>query len=341
MDCPAEKQCEINNKPEEKSENTAIRFCLDSSASGNSAPGPSPVFLAALTSLSEHANHMLLPQSLHQTAEAYFLEEDYQWAVQFLQLEMLYHERLLSNLASMQKDWESQWKAVTQGKKCPVKIHCTEIETKCMKSLNHICRTHQRPNHNVVEKQVPKESITVEQMNTGSFSKMNEWTERDAEEEIGDEDEDREEDLEAESLTEVAQEEVERRQKLSGDESTELIEVEETFPSNGLVSILKKREEFSPVSPPPHRNSSRFKVHFNDSDALLDNDDVHEDSCLFFLVLCLVTVVISMGGTMLYCFLGGAYSKICADFSQNTDFYFGFVCRAVDSLTHWFIPASS
>lgn len=33
---------------------------------GNSAPGPSPAFLAALTSLSEHADHMLLPQSLHQ-----------------------------------------------------------------------------------------------------------------------------------------------------------------------------------------------------------------------------------------------------------------------------------
>lgn len=70
-------------------------------------------------------------------------------------------------------------------------------------------------------------------------------------------------------------------------------------------------------------------------------DDLGEDSCLFFLVLCLVTVVISMGSTMLYCFLGGAYSSICADFSHNTDFFFGFVRRAVDSLTHWFIPASS
>ncbi|KAG7316793.1 hypothetical protein KOW79_020334 [Hemibagrus wyckioides] len=355
MDCPVEKQHNINNKPEEKSKNTTIRFCLDSSASGNSAPGPSPAFLAALTSLSEHPDHMLLPQSLHQIAEAYFLEEDYQWAVQFLQLEILYHERLLSNLASMHKDWESHWKTLTRGNKCPVKIHCTEIETKCMNSLNHICRTHQRyssmvsvsgklyrqilwPNRSVVEK-VTKESITVQQMNTGRSSKMYEWTEQpqsDPEEETEDEDEDREE---AERL--MVQEEVERRQKLFGDESTELIEVEETFPSNGLISILKKREESSPVSLSPHRNSSKFKVRFCDSDALLDNDDLGEDSCLFFLVLCLVTVVISMGSTMLYCFLGGAYSSICADFSHNMDFFFGFVRRAVDSLTHWFIPASS
>lgn len=57
---------------------------------------------------------------------------------------------------------------------------------------------------------------------------MNEWTEQphsDPEEETEDEDEDREEDLEAEGL--MVQEEMERRQKLSGDESTELIEVEE------------------------------------------------------------------------------------------------------------------
>ncbi|KAK2863822.1 hypothetical protein Q7C36_002976 [Tachysurus vachellii] len=335
MDQPEEKQHKINNTAEEKSENTTVRFCLNSSASVNSTTESSSAFLATLTSLSEHNDHMLLPHRLHQIAEAYFLEEDFQQAVHFLQLERLYHERLLSNLASMQKDWESEWKAVTRGKKCPVKIHCTEIETKCMDSLNHICRTHQRPNHSVVEK-VTKESITVQQRNTGSHSKMNEWIENwiDPEEET--EDEDKIEDPEAERLTEVA-----RRRKLSGEEPSELIEVEETFPSNGLVSILKKRDESGPVSPYPHRNSSKFKVRFSESDASLDNDDAGEDSCLFFLVLCVGTVVISMGGTMIYCFLGRAYSNICSDFSHNMDFYFGFIRRAVNSLTHWFIPASS
>ncbi|MCJ8743502.1 hypothetical protein PDJAM_G00094760 [Pangasius djambal] len=117
-----------------------------------------------------------------------------------------------------------------------------------------------------------------------------------------------------------------------------------TFPSNGLISILKKRtclEESSPVNHSPPRSSSKFKVRFSETEALLDNDEVGEDSCLFFLVLCLVTVVISMGGTMIYCFLGGAYSNICTDFSHNMDLCFGFIRRVADTLTHWFIPASS
>ncbi|XP_026802619.3 consortin, connexin sorting protein b isoform X1 [Pangasianodon hypophthalmus] len=346
MDWPLEKQHMMNNKPEEKSENNTIRFSLDGSASGNlhSATGPSPAFLAALASLGEHTDHMLLPHSLHQIAEAYFLEEDYQWAVHFLHLEMLYHERLLSNLASMQKAWESRWKAVSQAKNgSPVKIHYTEPEAKHMNSLNLICRSHQRPNRSG-EKQVTKESITVQySSSTGNPFKMKEWTEQpwsDPEEENGGEEEDRE----AESLTEVVQEAVARRQQLSGEELTEPIEVEETFPSNGLISILKKRtcpEESSPVNHSPPRTSSKFKVRFSETDALLDNDEEGEDSCLFLLFLCLVTVVISMGGTMLYCFLGGAYSNICTDFSHNMDFCSGFIRRVVDILTHWFIPASS
>ncbi|XP_017311218.1 consortin, connexin sorting protein b isoform X4 [Ictalurus punctatus] len=346
MDWPAEKQHLINNKPEEKSENDTIRFSLDGSASGTSAPGPSPAFLDTLSSLGEHTDHMLLPHSLHQIAEAYFLEEDYHWAFQFLHLEMLYHERLLSNLFSMQKDWESQWKAVSQANNCSrVTIHYTETEAKRMNSLKRICRTHQRPNHSV--EKVIEESVTVQQTSTGNPFQMKEWTEQpwtDPEEENGDEEENTEEALDAESLPEVVQEEVARRQKLSGEELTELVEVEETFPSSGLISILKKRacpEECSPVSPSPPRSSSKFKVRFSETDALLENDEVGEDSCLFFLVLCLVTVLISMGSTMLYCFLGGAYSNICMDFSHNMDFYFGFVYQVVDTLTPWFIPASS
>ncbi|XP_053470766.1 consortin, connexin sorting protein b isoform X4 [Ictalurus furcatus] len=376
MDWPVEKQHLINNNPEEKSENDTIRFSLDGSASGTSAPGPSPAFLDTLSSLGEHTDHMLLPHSLHQIAEAYFLEEDYHWAFQFLHLEMLYHERLLSNLVSMQKDWESQWKAVSQVNNCShVTIHYTETEAKRMNSLKRICRTHQRPNHSVdkvrykvllcfctnselffffnnmaclrLKKQVIEESVTVQQTSTGNPFQMKEWTEQpwtDPEEENGDEEENTEEALDAESLPEVVQEEVARRQKLSGEELTELVEVEETFPSSGLISILKKRacpEECSPVSPSPPRSSSKFKVRFSETDALLENDEVGEDSCLFFLVLCLVMVVISMGSTMLYCFLGGAYSNICMDFSHNMDFYFGFLYRVVDTLTPWFIPASS
>lgn len=45
------------------------------------------------------------------------------------------------------------------------------------------------------------------------------------------------------------------------------------------------------------------------------------DSCLILLLLCLVTVVISIGGTALYCTLVGTYSNICTDFTHNVDFY--------------------
>lgn len=50
-------------------------------------------------------------------------------------------------------------------------------------------------------------------------------------------------------------------------------------------------------------------------------DEVGGDSCLILLLLCLVTVVISVGGTALYCTLVGTYSNICTDFAQNVDFY--------------------
>ncbi|KAF5895166.1 consortin-like isoform X2, partial [Clarias magur] len=289
MDWSAEKNHTIHNNQEEIStveEDDTMRVSLDTSASDNNAPGPSPAFLAALSSLGEHTDHMLLPRSLHQIADTYFHEENYQWAVQFLHLEMLYHERLISNIAFMQKDWESQGKGVSQAKNCSsVKIHCTESETKCMNALNFICRTHQRPNCNV-EKQISAETPL----------KMKDWTE-DPEEENGDEEEDREA-LGQEALTEEVQEEVPGRLKLSGEKVSELIKVEETSTSNGLISILKKRtspEESYPVNPSPDRSSSKLKVRFSETDDFLDNDDMGEDSCLFFLALCLVTVVISMG----------------------------------------------
>lgn len=77
-----------------------------------------------------------------------------------------------------------------------------------------------------LKKQVIEESVTVQQTSTGNpFQMKQPWT--DPEEENGDEEENTEEALDAESLPEVVQEEVARRQKLSGEELTELVEVEE------------------------------------------------------------------------------------------------------------------
>lgn len=64
-------------------------------------------------------------------------------------------------------------------------------------------------------------------------------------------------------------------------------------------------------------------------------DEVGGDSCLILLLLCLVTVVISIGGTALYCTLVDTYSNICTDFTHNVDFYVTNVRRFFEGLRHW------
>lgn len=64
-------------------------------------------------------------------------------------------------------------------------------------------------------------------------------------------------------------------------------------------------------------------------------DEVGGDSCLILLLLCLVTMVISVGGTALYCTLVGKYSNICTDFSHNVDFYVSNVRGFFEGLGHW------
>lgn len=64
-------------------------------------------------------------------------------------------------------------------------------------------------------------------------------------------------------------------------------------------------------------------------------DEVGGDSCLILLLLCLVTVVISIGGTALYCTLVGSYSSICTDFTHNADFYIGNVRGFLAGLRRW------
>lgn len=64
------------------------------------------------------------------------------------------------------------------------------------------------------------------------------------------------------------------------------------------------------------------------------------DSCLLLFLLCLVTVVISLGGTALYCALGDAHSSVCQDFSRNADFYFGQLRRGISHIQHWLTPGS-
>uniref|UniRef100_A0A8B9GPD8 Consortin C-terminal domain-containing protein n=1 Tax=Astyanax mexicanus TaxID=7994 RepID=A0A8B9GPD8_ASTMX len=96
------------------------------------------------------------------------------------------------------------------------------------------------------------------------------------------------------------------------DDLAKRIQVEEVS-----LATPKKQKSVTPVCSTPHA------------------DEVGGDSWLLLLLLCLATVVISVGGTALYCTFGDAQSSVCTDFSHNMDFYVGQVQRGVDELRLW------
>ncbi|XP_059368466.1 consortin, connexin sorting protein b isoform X2 [Carassius carassius] len=332
------------------------KCCLDHGRlSGIVPPGPSPSLLASLQSLVEHNDHMLLPHSLHQIAEGYFLEKDYQWAVEFLHLEKLYHERLLSNLASIQEKWESQRKISIQPENnSPLNSNGTDREREHMELLSHICKTHQRPNlsleknmddiklHNTPALVSKHRRSKQEQALVNSSERENRaedcsWPEAEQEPEedceLNEEDEDEEGLEEDEFWNEELQDDTVVDGQVPVDELASLIQ---RIPSDGLVSILKKRDCTRETKKAALlKNSTERRVRFREPGNAFDQDESPKNSCLILLVLCLVTVVISTGGTALYCLVGEAYSNVCADFSQNVDFYFGPVRQGVDILAQW------
>ncbi|XP_075940849.1 consortin, connexin sorting protein b [Anarhichas minor] len=109
--------------------------------------------------------------------------------------------------------------------------------------------------------------------------------------------------------------------------------------SDGLVSILKRRRASLDGLPPPSdiviKQNSKRKVRFSEPEEGIEQEEMGGDSCLILLLLCLVTVVISIGGTALYCTLVDTYSNICTDFAHNVDFYVMNVRRFFEGLAHW------
>lgn len=334
------------------------------SARGSSTcrpPGPSPSLLASLQSLGEHSDPTLLPQSLHQIAEAYFREEDYRWAVHFLQLERLYHQRLLSNLAALQEQWETQWKVGGRPPRADASLlaDCSREESQWMDSLRHICRTHQRPSL-CMEKRMADQSQTarlgpcesesagVQQPVSCAEKEQNAQKqeagdeEEEEDEQVNDEDEDlweEQEDEDEEGVEELlwGGGEMGSRGLAPQDILAKRIQVEEMSPTNGLVSILKRRVSEEGEAPPTESSPKRErKVRFSEP----SEDDASADSCLILVLLCMVTVVISIGGTALYCLLGNGGTAVCTDFSQNMDVYWGPVRSGVGWLTHWLFPVS-
>ncbi|XP_056268920.1 consortin isoform X2 [Pseudoliparis swirei] len=121
------------------------------------------------------------------------------------------------------------------------------------------------------------------------------------------------------------------------------IAVEERSPATVLVSILKRRHVCvdnmgvsASSETPPAKRRVRFKV----PDDGYEQDVGGGDSCLLLFLLCLVTVVISVGGTALYCTLGDDHSSVCQDFSRNADFYIGQIQSGVAQVQRWFAHGS-
>uniref|UniRef100_A0A672Q1S8 Consortin, connexin sorting protein b n=1 Tax=Sinocyclocheilus grahami TaxID=75366 RepID=A0A672Q1S8_SINGR len=271
-----------------------------------------------------------------------------QWAVEFLHLEKLYHERLLSNLASIQEKWGKDRTISVQTESNP---NGTDREREHMELLSHICKTHQSllllqnmddirlhnsPTLVSEHRRSKSEQASVNSTERETRADDCSWlgAEQEPEEdcELNEEEEEDEEGLEEdECWNEELQDDTVVDGQVPVDELANHIQVEQ-FSSNGLVSILKKRVYENGL---PLKDSTICRVRFREPDDTSDQDESARNSCLILLILCLVTVVISMCGTALYCLVGEAYSNVCVDFSQNVDFYFGPLRRGVDALAQW------
>ncbi|KAM8831420.1 consortin, connexin sorting protein b isoform 2-T3 [Spinachia spinachia] len=335
-------------------------LCVDCDTGGVSrGGGPSPELLASLQSLRETSDYTMLPHSLHQIAEAYSLREDYHWALQFLQLEKLYHQRLLSNLADMQENWESQWREKNDGGLLAAETD--SIRLKHIETLDQICRTHLRPSISVQQNTVnqTKDIQSEDERQQACHNEGNKteatFHEEEKEQSVNQtgqqergEEEDRKEKETCEDGQEVEEETPEEEVKVEWPSGVPQASVKDlarhshtegsSYP-DGLVSILKRRRASLDGLLPPSdivtKQNPKRKVRFSEPEEGLEQDEMGGDSCLILLLLCLVTVVISIGGTAFYCTLVDTYSNICTDFTNNADFYVVTVRRFFEGFAYW------
>nr|KAF6302553.1 hypothetical protein mPipKuh1_009308 [Pipistrellus kuhlii] len=93
----------------------------------------------------EQLDSRALPLCLHQIAESYFQEEDYEKAMKFIQLERLYHEQLLANLSAIQEQWETKWKTVQPRAVTSPRNSERGFNGEDFERLTKFCTTHQDP----------------------------------------------------------------------------------------------------------------------------------------------------------------------------------------------------
>ncbi|NXI77496.1 CNST protein, partial [Rhipidura dahli] len=120
------------------------------------------------------------------------------------------------------------------------------------------------------------------------------------------------------------------------DELTRRIEITEIAPVEGLVSILKKRDDRDgkAIAQVQQRQTKR-RVRFQETEDTLDQDEVSGGSCILLILLCIATVFLSIGGTALYCTFGDLESPVCTEFAANMDFYYTQILQRVEELKHW------
>ncbi|NXI65881.1 CNST protein, partial [Anseranas semipalmata] len=114
------------------------------------------------------------------------------------------------------------------------------------------------------------------------------------------------------------------------DELARRIEIAEIAPAEGLVSILKKRDDRE-----VQQRQTKRRVRFQEMEDTFDQDEVAGGSCILLILLCIATVFLSIGGTALYCTFGDMESPVCTDFAANMDFYYTQILQRVEELKHW------
>ncbi|XP_071431171.1 consortin isoform X1 [Pithys albifrons albifrons] len=115
----------------------------------------------------EQMDSKILPLCLHQIAETYFQEEEYEKAMKFIQLERLYHERLLANLSSIQEQWERKWKTAVASPVTTLRNSAKELSDQELEKLTRVCSSHlqpQAPQNKLVAAESTWESSSLPQL---------------------------------------------------------------------------------------------------------------------------------------------------------------------------------
>ncbi|ELK36026.1 Consortin [Myotis davidii] len=306
----------------------------EESAEGNANDQPEAPTLALQSLFSlirgevEQLDSRALPLCLHQIAESYFQEEDYEKAMKFIQLERLYHERLLANLSAVQEQWETKWKTVQPRAATSPRNSEKGFNGEDFERLTKFCATHQDP---LLSKSKAEDYLSS--LLAGCL--------RGAEDSPSGEEEDDPDllpDLSPDEASYSLQDDPPSPSdgSLSLDDLARRIEVAEVAPAAGLVSILKKRNDAVGDHPAPmQQKPPKRRVRFQEMDDNLDQDEAGSGSCILLVLLCVATVLLSVGGTALYCALGDLESPVCTDFAHNVDFYYTKLLRGVAELKRW------